>query len=139
MSESFITDGFSEDPHAEFLSALMCAWAYFDAERQLLEVFFECSAELPPHWFREALRIGITDFSGYHLEMISVAWTYLSGNVVRAEANRFPQHVVPPVGVRTANIGDFVLYAGECERVLPNLLALPHVVNMDDWDDCLLF
>jgi len=106
-----------------FLRKFVRAWALFDHDEEKLELYFECANSIPPNWIIHDLRVGVTDLSGREITTLDLVWTDVSGSTFRAETKEFPNHVRPKLGTRVAPVGDFILFAGESERTLPNLFA----------------
>lgn len=110
-----------KNKHGCFLETFERAWALFVHGEGMLELYFECRGAVPPNWLTESLHVGVTDVGGCEIKTLNLVWTDVSGSTIRAETKVFPKFARPPFGRSVAPIGDFVLYAGDHERTLPNL------------------
>lgn len=115
--------------HSEYLHSIERIWARYEPRRGSLVLYLQTSIRLPPVWIRSSLQIQACDPQGNHLTVLGMVWTNVNGSPVHGES-------VCPVELRPAadkpflvRIGDFVLHAGECERIVPNdqpvLCAVP--------------
>lgn len=106
--------------HSEYLHSIERIWARYESRRNSLVLYVQASIRLPPAWIRSRLQIQACDLHGNHLTVLRVVWTDVNGSPLHGEAV-CPAELRPtddkPFLVR---IGDFVLHAGDCERVLPN-------------------
>ncbi len=134
MKDSRPIDLFTNQ-HENFLREITRAWAVFEHGQGILELYLECQEQLPPHWITEMLRIGVTDLEGHELIILDLDWTDIRGTMLRAETWNVPPYAIPERGRSDAPIGDFIFYAGESEKILPNLSQGEPLSDHDPRDD----
>ncbi len=106
--------------HSQYLKNIERVWARYESRRNSLVLYLQTSARLPALWVRNCLRIQACDPNGNHLRPLAIVWQNVNGSPLHGEAvcpSEFQPSDDKPFIIR---IGDFVLHAGDCERVLPN-------------------
>lgn len=106
--------------HSEFLHCIERVWSRYIAETHELQIFLQTSRQLPPSWINGYLKVSACNTDGCRLTELPISWSYVSGSP-KAGSCPCPSELAPkPESPFIANIGDFVLYAGDCERSLPS-------------------
>lgn len=110
--------------HQQFLHEIERVWPRYRPIQGELEIFLERGSPLPPNWIRRSLRIGACDLSGNNLVLLRLDWTDLEGSVLRAVVRPCPVRFRTRSVRALVPIGDFVLCAGDFERLIPNQFSL---------------
>ncbi|MCC7523036.1 hypothetical protein IT407_04560 [Candidatus Uhrbacteria bacterium] len=106
--------------HSEYLHSIERIWARYEPRRNSLVLYLQASIRLPPAWIHSRLKIQACDLNGSHLTELAMVWTNVNGSPLHGEAV-CPSELRPSADKRfLVRIGDFVLHAGESERILPN-------------------
>lgn len=107
--------------HPEYLHSIEHIWARYEPRRNSLVLYLQASIRLPPAWIRSRFQVQACDLNGNHLTVLGMVWTDVNGSPVHGEAV-CPSEFRPTEDKRfLIRIGDFVLHAGDSERVLPNI------------------